>query len=233
MADSLQVAVASNFRAPLQALAERFNQESGSDVRISSGSTGKLYAQIVHGAPYDLFLAADSRRPELLEKAGLAVAGSRFTYAVGRLALWSMDPALIGDNAKVLGSGAYKRLAVANPKTAPYGRAALEVLARLDLLQQARPRLVFGENVGQAFQFVFSGNAKLGLVALAQIDNARFRQRGSRFLIPGSWHQPIRQQAVVLAKGQTPLALDFAAFMNSPAGQSIIVGFGYDLESTP
>lgn len=222
----LSVSVAANFLLPAKKIAMEFSRESAIKVRLSSGSTGKLYAQIRHGAPYDLFLAADARRPRMLEEAGLAVSGSRFTYAVGRLALWSLDAGLVEGGATLI-KGRFQHLALANPKTAPYGRAAVEALNHLGLYERLRPQLVYGENIGQAFQFVASGNAELGLISVAQITTTAFRESGSRFLIPEGWHGPLDQQAVILASGNIEVARRFSAFLKGERSQAIIAGFGY------
>jgi molybdate transport system substrate-binding protein len=217
------VAVASNFANVMPALAERFRQASGHELVVSTASTGKLYAQILHGAPYDVFLAADDEHPRRLEAEGRAVPGSRFTYAVGRLALWSPQAGLaLGP--ETLRRAGFRRLAVANPRLAPYGAAAREVLAGLGLWDGLQPRLVFGENIAQAYQFVASGNAELGLVALAQVQQGQ----GSRWLVPESLHTPLRQDAVLLARAQaSPAALAFLAFLRSDAAQAFIRGQGY------
>jgi molybdate transport system substrate-binding protein len=231
-AEPLYVAVASNFLNPLQALAAQFERETGAAVRISAGSTGKLYAQILNGAPFDVFLAADSRRPRLLEEGGNAVPGSRFTYAEGRLVLWSRDANRI-TGPESLARDDYRHLAIANPKTAPYGEAARQVLERLQLWDRLRARLVFGENIGQTFQFVVSGNAELGLVALAQLHREPYRTSGSRFVIPPDWHAPIRQDAVVVAGPRERLAREFTAFLRSPEARQVLEAYGYTVGSNP
>ncbi len=222
-ADGVTVAVASNFRETAQVLAAEFERRSGHRVRLAFGSTGRHYAQIVHGAPFAVFLAADDERPARLEREGRAVAGSRFTYALGRLVLWSPRPGRVDGAGRVLEEGGFRRLALANPRLAPYGRAAREVLRRRGLWRRLRPRLVMGENVAQALQFVHSGNAGLGFVALAQVRDAG----GSRWEVPAQEYTPIRQQAVLLE--ERPAARGFLEFLRSPAGRDIIRAHGYHL----
>ncbi len=226
-AGEVHVAVAANFVGPLTQLAKTFEQDSGNRVIFSPGSTGKLYAQIKNGAPFDVLLAADARRPQLLEQEKLGVAGSRFTYAVGRLALWSPKAGLVDPGGQVLKSGRFERLAVANPKTAPYGEAARETLERMGLWQTLAPRLVRGEDIGQTFQFVASGNADLGFVALSQVKGAD-RYHGSYWIVPDTFHQPVEQQAVLLEKGRNnPAARAFMAFLKGKAARAMIENFGY------
>jgi molybdate transport system substrate-binding protein len=228
-ADDLRVAVASNFSGALEALSERF--ESASNHRLISvpGSSGKHYAQIRNGAPFDVLLSADTLRPELLESDGLAVPGSRFTYAIGVLVLWSPHRDLVDSRGAVLEQGGFRHLAIANPQLAPYGRAAREVLESRDLWDTLSGRLVRGENVSQAFQFVRTGNAELGFVGLSQL-----RSLGADS-IPGSYwrvsqglYQPIEQQAVLLE--DTSASRAFARFLQSDDAKEIIRNLGY---STP
>ncbi len=225
VADTLRVAVASNFTETIRELARQFEHSSNHKVTLIFGSTGKHYAQIRHGAPFDLFLAADSRRPQLLEEAGVAVPGSRFTYAVGRLLLWSPDENLIDEEASVLTTGQFRHLAAANPKLAPYGRAAQQVLQARKLWAPLRGRLVRGENIGQAFQFVRSGNAELGFIAAAQIRRPGQPMEGSWWQVPDSLHDPIEQQAVLLR--DSAAARGFLDFIRSDAARQVIHSFGY------
>ncbi|MFP4182848.1 molybdate ABC transporter substrate-binding protein [Thiohalospira sp.] len=223
-AETVRVAVASNFAEPLEAVAEAFEQETGHTVRASTGSTGKHYAQIDHGSPFDLFLAADARRPRLLEEGGQAVAGSRFTYAVGRLALYSPDPAAFEEGRQALEEGAFDRLAIANPELAPYGRAARRTLKALGVWSTLEPRLVRGENIGQTHQYVVSGNADAGLVALSQVVAAE----GSRWVVPTELHDPVRQQAVLLERGaDNPAARTLLEFLRGPEAAAILEEYGY------
>lgn len=226
----VRVAVASNFVPTLRSIAVNFEQAQGHRVIVIPGSTGKLYAQIQHGAPFDVFFSADRDRPALLEKAGLAVPGSRFTYAMGRVALWSADPSLIkGDGNVVLSSGNYRYLAIANPKTAPYGRAAVQILQAVNLWDAVQPRLVQGENIGQAFQFVASGNAELGLVALSSVLGTQSAEAGSRWDVPQALYDPIEQQAVLLTRAsQNNAARAFVNYVRQEEGvQRLLKQFGY------
>lgn len=229
----LRLAVASNFRQTAEALIEKFRAARPGDATLSSGSTGKLYAQIVNGAPFDVLLAADADRPALLEQSGLAVPDSRFTYALGTLVLWSRDPSLAGggcENALAQADGG--RIAMANPLTAPYGIAARQTLAELGVLESVEPRLVFGENVGQAMQFAASGNAALGFVANAQLRIAALPATSCRWTVPARYHEPIRQQAVLLRRGEDhPLARAFLAYLRSGEAQVVIERDGYRIEA--
>ncbi len=225
-ANSVTIAVAANFVSPAKAIAEAFEKESGFTVAVSSGSTGKLFAQIVHGAPYDLFLAADSRRPRLLEQNGRAVSGSRFTYALGELVLWSPRPGYVDSRGDVLKAGRFNRLAMANPRLAPYGRAARQVMEKLEVWGELRRRLVQGENIAQTFQFVASGNASLGFVALSQVYATG--GSGSFWKIPSGLYQPIQQQAVLLQRGKESAAAGaFWRYLQGDEARKLIRGMGY------
>ena len=201
-ADTVSVAVAANFADALRQLQPGFEQESGHELRISSASTGILYAQILHGAPYDVFLAADRKRPEQLIAAGLADSSSAFVYARGRLVLWSARPGLVDDGGDALRSRAFEHLALANPRTAPYGAAAMQVLERLGLAQALAGRLVTGESVAQAWHFVVSGNAELGFVSLSQPIAAGRLARGSYWIVPEDLYAPLEQMAVLVGPGR-------------------------------
>lgn len=227
-AESVTVAAASNFKTALDALADEFEAATEHDVQLVFGSTGKLYAQIRFGAPYDLFLAADQARPERLEEEGMIVPNSRFTYAEGRLVLWSSKPERISE--QHLGSPKLNRLAMANPELAPYGLAARQVLQALDLDQQLKQKIVYGESVGQAFAFVRTGNAQLGLVSYAQVLSLPRSQRGYPWMPPPDLHAPIRQDAVLLTRGSNnPAAEAFHSFLQSAKARDIIAQHGYDL----
>lgn len=224
--DAIIVAVASNFAATAAELAQGFSAATGIAVRTSTGSTGKLYAQILNGAPYDVFLAADAARPQMLAEAGLA--GIPFTYAIGALVLWSVDESLRGrDCFDVLQQGDYRRLALANPVTAPYGAAAREFLAAAGLWDAARARAVFGENIAQTLQFVATGNATLGLVARAQLLVDGLPATSCCWPVPASAHRSLEQQAVLLGEG--PGARRFAAFLQSEPAREIIRKHGYEV----
>lgn len=229
-AAEVSVAVASNFTAPAQKIAAAFAQDTGHKAVLAFGATGKFYAQIKNGAPFQVLLAADDETPARLEKEGLTQAGSRFTYAIGRLVLWSPQPALVDDKGEVLRSANFTHLAIANPKLAPYGLAAVETLGKLGLLTALQPRLVQGENIGQAYQFVATGNAELGFVALSQVMSDGRITQGSAWVIPAQWHTPIRQDAVVLATAKdNPAALAWVTFLKSDKARAIIRFFGYEL----
>lgn len=225
-ADEARIAVASNFMAPASLLAQRLASQGEHRVVLVSGVTGRLYAQVVHGAPFDALLAADAERPTRLEREGHAVRGSRFTYAIGRLVLWSSDPARVAADGAVLAGGDFRHLAIANPETAPYGRAALETLTSLGLRERLEPRLVRGESIAQAFQFVASGNAELGLVALAQLRGPQGAHGGSYWLVPEQHHAPIVQQAVLLRDSAAARA--FLDLLRSPESAGLLHEFGYD-----
>ncbi len=208
-------------------LGAAFERESGHRVVVIAGSTGKLYAQIRHGAPFDVFFAADSRRPALLEQEGVAVRGSRFTYALGRLVLWSPAPGVVDREGTVLREGDFRHLALANPKLAPYGRAARQVMRRLGVWSGLAGRLVRGENVGQAFQFVVSGNAALGFVAWSQIVGDDGTAKGSFWIPDAALHEPIEQQAVLVR--DSPAGRALLKFVRGAEGRAIIVRHGYAL----
>jgi molybdate transport system substrate-binding protein len=222
------VAVATNFAATARALGEAFRAASGHEAVVSDGSTGKLYAQIAGGAPFEVFLAADAERPRRLEAEGHAVAGTRFAYALGRLVLWSPDPARVTGPEAL--AGAFRHLAIANPELAPYGAAAREVLARRGLWERLAPRLVRGEDVGQAYQFVATGNAELGFVALSQLAPGA----GSRWLVPADAYTPVEQHAVLLAPGRgDPAAAAFLAYLRGPDARARIERAGYGVPPAP
>lgn len=229
-ADTLRVAVASNFSTPMQEIASRFEAKSGHRLLLSLGSTGKLYAQIRNGAPFDLLLAADDKVPAILERDGQAVPDTRFTYAIGTLVLWSAHEGYVDDRGEVLGRGSFKHLALANPKTAPYGAAALATLENLGLDQTLRGKLVQGENIAQAHQFVASGNAELGFVALSQVlDSEGSITTGSAWVVPAELHPPIRQDAVLLTNASdSEAARDLLAFLKSEEVAAIIKAYGYN-----
>lgn len=228
-AGEVQVAVAANFMLPMRAVAAAFEQATGHTAQLAFGGTGKFYAQIRNGAPFDVLLAADRATPEKLEREGVAVAGSRFTYATGRLALWSARPGFVDDQGAVLKHGVFKHLAIANPRLAPYGVAAVETLNTLGLLARLRPRLVRGENIAQTFQFVATGNAELGFVALSQVYAGGKLTRGSAWIVPSALHAPIRQDAVILARGRdNPAAWALTRYMKQDEARAIIRAYGYE-----
>ena len=230
LASELRIAVASNFLLPLKELSREFKESTGNKVVVISGSTGKLYAQIKQGAPFDILLAADSIRPELLEKEGIGVPGSRFTYAVGRLVLWSKDSKLpLKNDLQVLNHKNFRYLAIANPKTAPYGKAAEQVLRKKGFWEKIQNRLVRGENISQTFQFVMTGNADIGFIALSQL--RKNQGRGFSWIIPQEWHDPIRQQGILLKRAKTnKAARQFLNFIKSNRIQKQIQSYGYSLK---
>jgi molybdate transport system substrate-binding protein len=226
------IAVAANFAEVMERLEGDFERHSPHALNVTTGSTGKLYAQIGNGAPFDVLLAADQRHPELLEEKGLAVAGSRFTYAIGKLTLWSPQPGRIAaDGAVTLRAGEFRRLAIANPDLAPYGAAARQVLEHLGIYQSLGERIVMGENVGQAHVLVATGNAELGLVALSAVRSPRNDSPGSRWDVPQGLHEPIRQDAVLLTRAAAnSAARDLLAFLRHPEVRERIREFGYDAD---
>ena len=227
MAEEIRIAVASNFANVIKILSVRFEAATGHKVALIYGSTGKHYAQIRNGAPFDAFFAADIKRPELLEKAGFALPGSRFTYARGKIVLWSPRAGYIGTEGEVLAKGAFDYLAIANPGLAPYGKAAEEVLRARGLWDELKTRVVRGENIGQAFQFVNSGNAELGLVAWSQLRRNDAAIGGSYWLVPGHYYSPIEQQAILLQ--DTVGARMFMSFIRGDDSARIIRAHGYEL----
>lgn len=227
-AADVTAAVAANFTVATNRLAPAFERATGHKLIASFGSTGTLYAQIRNGAPFDIFLAADEARPKRLEAEGLAVSGSRFTYAIGRLVLWSPDPAIVDPAAAVLRDGDFAHLAIANAKTAPYGAAAEQAIRRLGLWTHLAPRLVRGENITQTFQFVSTGNVPLGFVALAQVRALPAAQQGSQWLVPTKLYDPLRQDAVLLSRSaDSAAARAFLEYLRSPKAQAIIRELGY------
>jgi molybdate transport system substrate-binding protein len=227
-ADTVLVAVAANFMAPMNQIATAFERKTGHEVSASFGSTGKLYAQIENGAPFEALLAADEATPKRLVKESIAVPGSRFTYAAGTLALWSAKPDLVDDEGRVLKSGDFAKLAIANPKLAPYGAAAVATMTALGVKNTLEPKFVVGENIAQTFQFVDSGNADLGFVALSQVMKKGEITKGSSWIVPAELHAPIRQDAVVLLKGkERPGVAALMEFLKGDEARAIIRSFGY------
>lgn len=227
LAAEAQVAVAANFTEPAKAIAERFRARTGHVAVLSFGSSGQFYAQIANGAPFEVFLSADRERPEKAEADGLAVAGTRFTYARGRLVLWSPTPGLVDGRGQVLRSDRFHKLSIADPKLAPYGEAAVQAMRGLGVYDRVQPRLVLGTSITQAYQFVRSGAAELGFVALSQVADEK---GGSRWVVPAADHDPIDQQAVLLKPGANdPAAKAFLAFLKGPEARAIIRRYGYEV----
>lgn len=229
-AGEVQVAVAANFTAPMHAIAAQFERDTGHRARLAFGSTGKFYAQIRNGAPFEVLLAADDETPARLEKEGQAAPGTRFTYAIGKLVLWSARTGYVDAKGEVLRTGDFRHLAIANPKTAPYGAAAVTVLKKLNLFDAVQARLVQGENIAQTHQFISTGNAQLGFVALSQVARDGRIVSGSGWIVPAGLHEPIRQDALVLARGRgNPAAQALADYLKSAKARAIIQSFGYEL----
>jgi molybdate transport system substrate-binding protein len=229
-AEVVRVAVASNFSAPMKSIASEFEKDTGHRIELIFGSSGKLYAQIVNGAPFQVFLSADSSKPARLEKEGRALTGSRFTYAQGTLVLWSARPGLIDDTDALLISGQFKRLAIANERLAPYGLAAREVLENIKVWAQVKDKLVMGENIAQTYQFVSTGNADVGFIALSQAIETGQLQSGSAWIVPPQLHAPIQQDAVLLDKGRdNPGAMALLDYLRSDKAVSLIRSHGYRL----
>ena len=234
-AEEVTVAVAANFTAPMQKIAQAFEQDTGHKALLAFGATGKFYAQIKNGAPFAVLLSADDETPARLEKEGVAIAGTRFTYAIGRLALWSKNPLLVDDKGQVLLSNttdknSFKKIAIADPKLAPYGAAAIEVLGRMDALAKLTPKLVQGDSIGQAFQFVMTENAELGFVALSQISIDGRITQGSAWVVPQNLYTPLKQEAVLLPLGKNnAAALALMKYMRTDRAQAIIRAYGYTL----
>ena len=226
------VAVASNFAEVLDKLITGFEANSNHTISVSIGSTGNIYAQIINGAPFDIFLSADQVRPKLLEDQGKVVKPSRFTYAIGRLTLWSADAELIGENGgTILESSGFSTLAIANPTLAPYGRAAREVLQSLGLWERINNKIVRGQNIGQTFSFVATTNAQLGFVALSYVVSERNQIHGSRWDVPVDLYEPIRQDGVLIARAdKNPAAIAFMEYLKSEKARALISSFGYGLE---
>ncbi|MDD2740070.1 MAG: molybdate ABC transporter substrate-binding protein [Methylomonas lenta] len=229
-AETVLVAVASNFTKPMTEIAEAFEKATGHSAKLSFGSSGKFVSQLENGAPFEVFLSADDEKPLKLEQAGLAVAGSRFTYALGTLVLWSAKPGYVDDQGQILSKGGFQHLALADPKLAPYGVAALEVLKSLGLQEKLQALFVQGENISQAHQYVITGNAELGFVALSQvIANGKIAE-GSGWIIPADRYAPIRQDAVLMKTGaENPAAPALLAYLKSAPALAIMQKYGYGL----
>ncbi|WP_166365175.1 molybdate ABC transporter substrate-binding protein [Pseudomonas akapageensis] len=229
-AGEVQVAVAANFTAPIQAIAKDFEQDTGHKLVSSFGATGQFYTQIKNGAPFEVFLAADDTTPAKLEAEGDTVKGSRFTYAIGTLALWSAKEGYVDAKGQVLKDNQYQHLAIANPKAAPYGLAATQVLDKLKLTEATKAKLVEGQNITQTFQFASTGNAELGFVALSQIYKDGKVTSGSAWIVPAELHDPIKQDAVILDKGKdNPAAKALVDYLKGPKATAIIKSYGYEL----
>lgn len=228
------VAVASNFTAPMQQVAQAFERDTGYQTRLSFGGTGALYAQIKNGAPFDVFLAADSKTPAKLAREGIADASSQFTYATGQLVLWSTKPTLVDAKGEVLRQGDFARIAMADPELAPYGAAARQVLQHRGLWHTMAPKIVQGKNIGQTFQFVSSGNVALGFVALSQVYKNGAIQSGSGWVVPDDQYAPIKQDAILLNVGRdNHAARALMDYLQSDSARAIIESYGYQVRGKP
>ena len=229
-ADEVQVAVAANFATPMKEIAADFEKATGHKAVLAFGSTGKFYAQIKNNAPFDVFLAADSKTPAKLVGEGAADAASQFTYAKGKLVLWSAKPAIVDDQGEVLRKGDFDHIAITSPTLAPYGAAAIEAMKSLGVHDALTPKFVTAENIGQTFQFVKTGNAPLGFIALSQIMKDGRINDGSAWVLPSTLYQPIRQDAVILTSGRgKPAAEALMTYLKGPKAAEVIKSYGYDL----
>ena len=227
-ADEVNVAVAANFTAPMNVIAAEFEKDTGHKAKLAFGSSGRFYAQIKNGAPFQLFVSADDETPAKLAQEGLAEPASQFTYAIGSLVLWSAKPGFVDARGDVLKSGKFTKLAIANPKTAPYGRAAIETLTKLRLLAAVEPKFVQGENIAQTFQFAQTGNADLGFVALSQVMRDGNVTEGSAWVVPAQMHEPIRQDAILLTTGRGNAAAEaLLKYLRTDKAKTVIRSFGY------
>jgi molybdate transport system substrate-binding protein len=229
-AAEVTVAVAANFTAPMKVIAQSFERETGHKAVLAFGATGQLYAQIKNGAPFDMLLAADDKTPARIDRGGLGVAGTQFTYATGKLVLWSKKAGLVDDQGEILKSGRFNKIAMANSKLAPYGVAAMEVLQRLGLTAAITPKIVEGANISQTFQFVSSGNAPLGFVALSQVFEGGRIKEGSGWIVPSNMHKPIEQDVILLHSGKNNAAAQaLMQYLRSDKAKAVIRSFGYEL----
>jgi molybdate transport system substrate-binding protein len=221
-----QIAVAANFTEPAKEIAAAFAKATGHNAILSFGSSGAFYTQMSHGAPFEVFLSADADRPMRAEQEGLGVPGSRFTYAIGRLVLYSAKPGVVDGAGAILKRGGFEKIAIADPAAAPYGVAAVQVMKKLGLYEALTPKIVQGSSITQAYQFVATGAAEIGFVAQSQVVG---EPGGSRWLVPAKLHAPIDQQAILLKTGQkNPAALAFVKFLKSPQAIAIIKRYGYE-----
>lgn len=229
-AGEVHVAVSANFTAPMQAIASAFEEDKGHKAILSFGASGKFYAQIVNGAPFEVFLSADAAIPAKLEGEGHAIKDRRFTYAIGTLVLWSAKPDFVDTQGEILKTGKFNKLSITNPKTAPYGAAAIQTLAQLGVLEAVQGRFVQGENVSQTLQFVSTGNADLGFVALSQVFQDGQMTGGSAWKVPSHYHDPILQDVVLLKKGEgNEAAHALFDYLKGTRAQAIIQRYGYAL----
>jgi len=229
-ADEVQVAVAANFTGPMQVISVLFEKDTGHKAVMSFGATGKFYAQITNGAPFEVLLSADDETPARLVREGHGVGGSNFTYAIGKLVLWSADPKLVDARGEILKKGGFRHLALANPKTAPYGAAGVQAMTKLGVYEKLKPLFVQGENISQTQQFISTGAAELGFIAYSQVIKNDRIGSGSGWLVPENLYDPIRQDAVMLAKGKDKAAAAaLLAYLKGPKAVAVIKSFGYSL----
>ena len=227
-AETISVAVASNFTAPMQKIAAQFEKDTGHKAELSFGATGKFYAQISNGAPFGILLAADDKTPAKIAQEGKGDAASRFTYSIGKLVLWSKQDGYVDANGEVLKTGKFQHVAIANPKLAPYGLAAEQTLTKLNLLDAIKPKFVQGENIGQTYQFAATGNAELGFVALSQVMEDGKIKAGSAWVVPAEMHEPIRQDAIVLNNAKDNVAAKaLMDYLKGDKARAIISAYGY------
>ncbi|MDR3451411.1 MAG: molybdate ABC transporter substrate-binding protein [Rhodoferax sp.] len=229
-AETVQVAVAANFTEPMKAIAADFEKDTGNTAQLSFGSTGKFYSQIKNGAPFDLFLAADEATPARLEKEGDAVPGSRFTYATGKLVLWSARSGVVDAQGEVLKKNEFRNIAIAAPNLAPYGAAAVQTLTQLGLLSSLQPKFVQGESIGQTLIFVVTGNAELGFVALSQVYEGGKLKSGSGWIVPENLHAPLRQDAVQLHRAKdNKAAAALLVYLKGDKARAVMRSYGYGI----
>ena len=227
-AETISVAVASNFTAPMQKIAAEFAKDTGHKAELSFGATGKFYAQINNGAPFGVLLAADDTTPAKIANEGKGVADSRFTYAIGKLVLWSKQDGYVDAKGEVLKTGKFQHVAIANPKLAPYGLAAEQTLTKLNVLDSIKPKFVQGENIGQTYQFAATGNAELGFVALSQVMEDGKIKSGSAWVVPADMHEPIRQDAIILNNAKDNVAAQaLMDYLKGDKARAIITSYGY------
>ncbi len=227
LAADTQVAVAANFTAPAKEIADAFAAKTGHHAILSFGSSGQFYTQITHGAPYEVFLSADADRPKKAEQDGVGIPGTRFTYAIGRLVLWSATPGLVDDKGAVLSTGKFEKLSIAEPSAAPYGVAAVQTMTKLGVYSRLQSKIVKGSSITQAYDFVRTGAAEVGFVALSQVIN----DSGSRWVVPTADHAPIDQQAILLWTGDKSVAARaFMAFLKGPEARAVIKKYGYEVK---
>jgi len=227
-AEEALVAVAANFSAPMQQIAVSFQKDTGHQLKMSFGATGGIYAQIKNGGPFDVFLSADQITPQKLEAEGLGVAATRFNYAIGQLVLWSKQDGLVDDKGQVLSGKNIQRIALANPKLAPYGVAAWETMTALGLLEELKPKMVQGDNIAQTYQFVSTQNAQVGFVALSQVFANGQLTSGSAWIVPPHLYKPIRQDVILLKNGKdNSAAKALLMYLKGEKAKAVMKSYGY------